>query len=474
MSKTPKRAQLILDAFGEGRWAGLGNRLGAQLLDAWLVYLPLSLVLMPLFEKIVHWKFGTLIGFSFVALPPLVAVYQTQFIDGANRLTPGRAIVGIAVVDATSGQRIDFGRAYWRCVLSLLGSWLIIPNLLVRYTRRKQSIADLLAHTVVVHYRQPVPMRTRAPGEPIPTRAEAAKAAFDEDVLASCWRRTAAQALDGLLWLGGSIAILAVLVATHTDAPDANAPMPIILDYMITLAALGILCAYHALFTGSRLVATLGRDALHIAVVDASTGRSIGFRRAYLRAVCSLVGSALIFPSLIAAYNPRKQSWADRVAHTVVVRHAENYRGMEKVTESFIVAFIIAILASIIVPASRMQAHRDHNYRQIEAIQSDLQHYAGLLQTRPRQEGAVSPGLDSLGYVPQSQSTRYVLSRAGVLYAEFALDNQRSYLSLYPEHDAATGRTAWRCRYLGLGKYYHPSDCQESPEADPVSAGLSE
>ena len=157
MSKTRKRAQLILDAFAEGCWAGLGDRLRAQLLDACFVYLPLYLILMPLFEKIVHWKVGALIGFSFVALPPLVAVYQTMFIDSANRLTPGRAIAGIAVVDATSGQRIDFGRAYLRCVLSLLGSWLVIPNLMARFTRRKQSIADLLAHTVVVHYKQAAP-----------------------------------------------------------------------------------------------------------------------------------------------------------------------------------------------------------------------------------------------------------------------------------------------------------------------------
>jgi len=415
-----------------------------------------------------------LIGFSFVALAPLVAAYQTIYVDSANRLTPGRAIAGVAVVDATSGQRIDFGRAYLRCMLSLLGSWLIIPNLLASFTRRKQSVADLLAHTVVVQYRQPVQMRTHAPDKPIPTRAEAAKAAFDEDQLAGCWSRLGAQALDGLLWLVGSSAILFVLVARRADTADVSGPMPILLDYVITLAALGILCAYHALFTGSRLVATLGRDALHIAVVDALTGRSIGFRRAYLRAVCSLVGSVLIFPSLIAAYNPRKQSWADRVAHTVVVRHAEKYRGMEKVRESFIVVFIVAILGSIAVPVMTMQAHRSQNYRQIEAIQSDLGHYAGLLQTRPRQEGAVASPLDSLGYVPQSRSTRYVLSPAGVLYAEFALDNQRSYLSLYPEHDAATGRTAWRCRYFGLGKSYHPSDCQESPEADPASAGLSE
>jgi len=157
MSKTRNHVQLILDAFAESRWAGIGDRLRALLVDARFVYLPVYLILMPLFEKIVHWKVGTLIGFSFVALPPLLAVYQTTFIDGANRLTPGRAMAGIAIVDATSGQPIDFGRAYFRCVVSLLGSWLIIPNLLVCYTQRKQSVADLLAHTVVVRYQRTAP-----------------------------------------------------------------------------------------------------------------------------------------------------------------------------------------------------------------------------------------------------------------------------------------------------------------------------
>ncbi len=42
-------------------------------------------------------------------------------------------------------------------MLSLLGSVLVIPNLLLIFTRRNQSAADFLARTVVVHYKQAAP-----------------------------------------------------------------------------------------------------------------------------------------------------------------------------------------------------------------------------------------------------------------------------------------------------------------------------
>jgi len=485
MSKIPTRAQLILDAFGQGRWASLGDRLGAQFFDVLIFYFPLAGLLGHVFDKITFLPDGSmaLTCVVLIAVPALVAAYQALHIDAANRLTPGRAIAGIALVDASSGRGIEFGRAYWRCVLSVLGSLLIVPNLLVAFTRRRQSAADLLVHTVVVQYRQ-TPIQV--PGQPGPNRIEVARAAFDEDELAGCWRRLGARAFDVFLFcLTGGLALNLMLLSVRVHA---RGPMPALFVFVIIIVGLAMWLGCQALFTGSRLLATPGRDAAQIAVVDASTGKPIGFRRAYLRAVCSLIGAVLVYPSLMAAFDARKQSWSDRVAHTVVVRHAQRYRGMEKLTESLIVILIIAIIASIALPAMRDFSRREKNAQQLATIESDLAHYARLLQTRPRQDGAATLRLDSLGYVPMSPSTRYALSSAGVLYAEFTLDElssagaldpgsveeHRSFLSLSPEYDAATGQTAWHCRYLGFWKVTPPRDCEESPSADPSSAGLPE
>ena len=44
----------------------------------------------------------------------------------------------------------------------LLGSLLVIPNVMLLFTKRKQSLADILTHTVVVRYEQPAPPVTAA------------------------------------------------------------------------------------------------------------------------------------------------------------------------------------------------------------------------------------------------------------------------------------------------------------------------
>ena len=148
-----ERSHLILDAFGDDKWAGVGSRLAAQLLDFMFFYAPILVVCMTVNRVIGGDENGALLDLiTLVGFPALVAAYQTAFTGDANRPTPGREILRIAVVDASSGQGLGFGRAYWRCLLSLLGSLLIIPNLIAAFTARKRSVADFLAHTVVVRY----------------------------------------------------------------------------------------------------------------------------------------------------------------------------------------------------------------------------------------------------------------------------------------------------------------------------------
>jgi len=303
------RAQAIRDAFDAGHWAGFGKRLAAQWMDAWIFFIPgiqiPAMIRIAIAGPKADMLWDLLPVGTFCALE---AAYQTILVGSGNRPTPGRESQRIAIVDASSGQRINFGRAFLRCALSLLGSVLVIPNLMLIFTRRKQSAADLLVHTVVVHYEQAAP-----------------------EVSAAAKRRAR--------WV----------------------------NLFLTAAVIGI---FYAVF-----------------------GK---------------------FFSLMAEN--------DQLIH----------------------------------------------------IRNDLVNYADRLETHARNNGEMPPSLDSLGYKPESFSTVYVLTPAGVLYAEFTLgpiwNSHKSYYSLYPEYDAATGTKRWHCRSLGISEPLR-RNCPDSQAADPSWVG---
>lgn len=304
------RAQAIVNAFDAGHWAGFGQRLAAQWMDAWIFSFPAFAIATAVGETVIGPRVGTILA---VLIPvgiisALEAAYQTLFVGSGNRPTPGREAQRIAIVDASSGQRISFGRAYLRCALSLLGSVLVIPNLMLIFTRRKQSAADFLAHTVVVHYEQAAPA--------------------------------------------------------------------------------------------------------------------------------------------VSAAAKRRARWFNLL----------------------LIAATIGVMSATFGPFWSLMAEND----QLIHIRNDLVSYADRLETHFRKNGAMPRSLGSLGYEPESYSTRYILTPAGVLYAEFTLgpwwNSHKSYYSLYPEYDAATGTTRWRCRSLGISKPLR-RDCPDSPMADPSWVG---
>jgi uncharacterized RDD family membrane protein YckC len=81
---------------------------------------------------------------------------------------------------------------------------------------------------------------------------------------------------------------------------------------------------YYAAMNGSRRGQTLGKMALGIAVRDARTGAAIGFWRGLGRFLITLVFEIALFipyivDSLAPLWDRRRQSWHDRVVHSVVV-----------------------------------------------------------------------------------------------------------------------------------------------------------
>jgi uncharacterized RDD family membrane protein YckC len=67
---------------------------------------------------------------------------------------------------------------------------------------------------------------------------------------------------------------------------------------------------------------TLGMRLLHLRVVDANTGGPIGYARATVRFLMSIVNSWACYIGWIwVAFDPRKQGWHDKVADSVVLQY---------------------------------------------------------------------------------------------------------------------------------------------------------
>jgi uncharacterized RDD family membrane protein YckC len=90
---------------------------------------------------------------------------------------------------------------------------------------------------------------------------------------------------------------------------------------LLYLIALVVQVGYWIYFWGSS-GATLGMRLLHLRVVDAVTGAPIGYARATVRFLMSIVNSWACYIGWIwVAFDPRKQGWHDKVANSVVLQY---------------------------------------------------------------------------------------------------------------------------------------------------------
>jgi uncharacterized RDD family membrane protein YckC len=68
--------------------------------------------------------------------------------------------------------------------------------------------------------------------------------------------------------------------------------------------------------------ATLGMRLLRLRIIDANTGATIGYARAVVRLLMTVVNSWACYIGWIwVAFDPRKQGWHDKVANSVVIHY---------------------------------------------------------------------------------------------------------------------------------------------------------
>ncbi len=145
------------------------------------------------------------------------------------------------------------------------------------------------------------------------------------------WIRVVARIVDALIlgiplsvvFLG--VALAGGLLGSAANSSNQNAQSGValavggifIVFYLLVLVAV---IGYQIYFWGTS-GSTPGMRLFKLRIVDAVTGGPIGFSRATIRWLMTLVNSWACYLGWIwVAFDPRKQGWHDKVANTVVVQ----------------------------------------------------------------------------------------------------------------------------------------------------------
>jgi uncharacterized RDD family membrane protein YckC len=152
--------------------------------------------------------------------------------------------------------------------------------------------------------------------------------------LAPWWKRVVALIIDWLVLGLGAFMLLFVIgiiadiarghpavANTTTTSNSSDVLLGVLLLWILGCLPLAI---YYGVMNGSRRGQTVGKMALSIAVRDARTGAKLGFWRAVGRFAITVLFTILfyvpyIIDSLAPLWDKRRQSWHDKVVHSVVV-----------------------------------------------------------------------------------------------------------------------------------------------------------
>ncbi len=267
----------------------------------------------------------------------LLALYEGVMISSAKRATWGKQALGIWVTDQL-GERLSFWRAFSRAIAKPISIYTLgIGYLMQPFTKRRQTLHDLIAKTLVWELQQgPV----AAPAGPGPkTIANATYAGFGS--------RASAALLDALIaGLVGGMAAGVVIGIGMSVLVAQNVGWQAMLDYStagqsqilqqqfqlvppaqtqpLLYGAWSIfpvaLWLYHTLFLCSAERATPGKQALRL-FVTTTTRERISFLRASGRYFARWLSLSLAFTGfLLQPFTKRKQALHDLLAGTLVLK----------------------------------------------------------------------------------------------------------------------------------------------------------
>jgi uncharacterized RDD family membrane protein YckC len=140
-------------------------------------------------------------------------------------------------------------------------------------------------------------------------------------VPAGFWARFAAALIDGLIL---AVPTFLLRVAVHGDISYMVSAGPLGTDYdpLVTFTSIVIGLLYFGLMEGGPTGQTIGKKALSIRVVDATTGQpGVGAARGIGRYFARWLSEmALLLGYLWMLWDPKKQTWHDKLTRVQVVK----------------------------------------------------------------------------------------------------------------------------------------------------------
>jgi uncharacterized RDD family membrane protein YckC len=167
-------------------------------------------------------------------------------------------------------------------------------------------------------------LRSPAPTAPLPGYPSAppafAAAGPPREALVGFWRRAVSAFLDWLL-VGIVAAAVGDVFGVDTPAPPSAQGDGFHLQFAGTGPFILVELAYFTYFHATSAGQSIGNKILGIRVLDADTGRSLPYARAFVRTLVSNLSALPCFLGFFwMLWDRRKQTWHDLVANSLVVR----------------------------------------------------------------------------------------------------------------------------------------------------------
>ncbi|MFD0852228.1 RDD family protein, partial [Actinomadura adrarensis] len=135
--------------------------------------------------------------------------------------------------------------------------------------------------------------------------------------LAEWGSRVVGYLIDGVI-IGAPAGVLYALGLVLAGATD-SAGIGFLLIALGYLATFGV--ALYFIYQEGTTGQTIGKKQAKIKLVDAQTGQPLGFGKAFLRKICHFAdGAACYIGFLWPLWDERKQTFADKICNTLVVR----------------------------------------------------------------------------------------------------------------------------------------------------------
>lgn len=280
-------------------------------------------------------------------------------------------------------------------------------------------------------------------------------------IYAGFWRRYAAFMIDFPLSLVAALALnmLVQSILPRSWFMGGLIPLSIILFGQI---------AYFVVFESSRWKATPGKRFFKLRVID-KVGKQITWKRSLVRAIIGLPSIPLIMGVLMIGFNRKRQSFADRVTKTLVVKKASEsfLPAVLRPFELINVVIIAAVLTFLVMESCARIAQPVVDRLTIRMMtEASLKLMAPAqisVETLVSQNKRLPADLDKsvIGYSRKgfAHTIAYNPASGAITLWFMDKDMQGKGLSLLPTLNQGSGKITWKCAGVNLEDDITPGRC---------------